>query len=90
MYKRQHLTPGDNPLSDYPLGYGYQWWVPGGDKGEFMAIGVYNQMIYVAPESNMVIVKLSANSSYGTAEDTDMASELETIEFFRAIANKSL
>jgi len=85
-----HLTPGDNPLSDYPLGYGYQWWVPGGDKGEFMAIGVYNQMIYVAPESNMVIVKLSANSSYGTAEDTDMASELETIEFFRAIANKSL
>ena len=85
-----HLTPGDNPLSDYPLGYGYQWWVPGGDKGEFMAIGVYNQMIYVAPESNMVMVKLSANSSYGTAEDTDMASELETIEFFRAIANKNL
>ncbi len=85
-----HLTPGDNPLSDYPLGYGYQWWVPGGDKGEFMAIGVYNQMIYVAPESNMVIVKLSANSSYGTAEDTGIASELETIEFFRAIANKSL
>ena len=61
-----------------------------GDKGEFMAIGVYNQMIYVAPESNMVIVKLSANSSYGTAEDVDMASELETIEFFRAIANKGL
>lgn len=85
-----HLTPGDNPLSDYPLGYGYQWWVPGGDKGEFMAIGIYNQMIYVAPESNMVIVKLSANSSYGTAEDTGIASELETIEFFRAIANKSL
>ena len=64
--------------------------MPGGDKGEFMAIGVYNQMIYVAPESNMVMVKLSANSSYGTAEDTDMASELETIEFFRAITNKSL
>ena len=85
-----HLTPGDNPLSDYPLGYGYQWWVPEGGKGEFMAIGVYNQMIYVAPESNMVIVKLSANSSYGTSEDTDMASELETIEFFRAIANKNL
>jgi CubicO group peptidase (beta-lactamase class C family) len=85
-----HLTPGDNPLSDYPLGYGYQWWVPEGDKGEFMAIGVYNQMIYVAPESNMVIVKLSANSSYGTPEDTGIASELETIEFFRAIANKSL
>ena len=85
-----HLTPGDNPLSDYPLGYGYQWWIPEGDKGEFMAIGVYNQMIYVAPESSMVIVKLSANSAYGTSEDTDMASELETIEFFRAIASKNL
>ena len=83
-----HLLPGDNPLSDYPLGYGYQWWVPDGNEGEFSAIGVYNQLIYVAPESNMVIVKLSANSSYGTSEDIDMASELETIEFFRAIANK--
>jgi len=37
-----------------------------------------------------VIVKLSANSLDGTTEDTDMASELETIEFFRAIANKDL
>ena len=81
-----HLLPGDNPLSDYPLGYGYQWWVPEGNEGEFMAIGVYNQLIYVAPESNMVIVKLSANSAYGTSEDTDMASELESIEFLRAIA----
>jgi len=82
-----HLLPGDNPLSDYPLGYGYQWWVLEGDEGEFMAIGVYNQLIYIAPESNMVIVKLSANSAYGTSEDIDMASELESIEFLRAIAN---
>ena len=82
-----HLLPGDNPLSDYPLGYGYQWWVLEGDEGEFMAIGVYNQLIYIAPESNMVIVKLSANSAYGTSEDKDMASELESIEFLRAIAN---
>ena len=83
-----HLLPGDNILSDYPLGYGYQWWVPEGNEGEFMAIGVYNQIIYIAPESNIVIVKLSANSAYGTSEDVDMASELESIEFFRAIANK--
>jgi CubicO group peptidase (beta-lactamase class C family) len=81
-----HLLPGDNPLSDYPLGYGYQWWVPEGNEGEFMAIGVYNQLIYVAPESNIVIVKLSANSAYGTSEDADMASELESIEFLRATA----
>ena len=46
-------------------------------------------MIYVAPESSMVIVKLSANSSYGTAEDTDMASELETIEFLELLQTRA-
>ena len=39
-----HLMPGDNPLSDFPLGYGYQWWVPD-LSGDFSAIGVYNQFI---------------------------------------------
>ena len=81
-----HLVPGDNPNSDWPIGYGYQWWIPEGDVGEFMAIGVYNQFIYVAPESNTVIVKLSANSAYGTPDDPDASSEFESLELFRAIA----
>ena len=79
-----HLMPGDNPLSDFPLGYGYQWWVPD-LSGDFSAIGVYNQFIYVSPKSNMVIVKLSANSIYGTSEALSTLSELEAIEFFKAI-----
>ena len=79
-----HLMPGDNPLSDFPLGYGYQWWVPD-LSGDFSAIGVYNQFIYVSPQSNMVIVKLSANSIYGTSEALSTLSELEAIEFFKAI-----
>ncbi|MDG1312027.1 MAG: serine hydrolase [Porticoccaceae bacterium] len=83
-----HLIPGDNPASDWPLGYGYQWWIPDGSVGEFMAIGVYNQFIYVAPESNTVIVKLSANSAYGTPEDENASSEFESIEFFRAIVSQ--
>ena len=83
-----HLIPGVNPASDWPLGYGYQWWIPEGIAGEFMAIGVYNQFIYIAPESNTVIVKLSANSAYGTPEDKDASSEFESIEFFRAIAGQ--
>lgn len=86
-----HLLPGaDNPLSDFPLGYGYQWWVMDGDEGEYSAIGVYNQFIYVNPARGLVIVKLSANSAYGTGPDEDLEStdrELETIEFFRAIGN---
>ena len=79
-----HLMPGDNPLSDFPLGYGYQWWVPD-LSGDFSAIGVYNQFIYVSPQSNMVIVKLSANSIYGTSEALSTLSELEAIEFFKTI-----
>lgn len=81
-----HLMPGDNPLSDFPMGYGYQWWIPDESSGDFSAIGVYNQFIYVIPEANMVIVKLSANSIYGTSEDASASSEFEAVEFFKAIS----
>ena len=32
-YNAAHLLPGDHDLSDYPIGYGYQWWVPDGEEG---------------------------------------------------------
>jgi CubicO group peptidase (beta-lactamase class C family) len=82
-----HLMPGDNPLSDFPIGYGYQWWIPD-SSGDFSAIGVYNQFVYVSPENNTVIVKLSANSSYGTDADAGGKSELEGISFFKAVLNQ--
>ena len=82
-----HLLPGENPLSDYPMGYGYQWWVMDGDQGEYSAIGVYNQFIYVNPSKDLVIVKLSANSEYGTTEDHSGDHEFDTIALFRAIGN---
>ena len=81
-----HLMPGENPLSDFPLGYGYQWWIPDG-SGDFTAIGVYNQFVYVSPESNVVVVKLSANKIYGTSEEASKQSELETISFLKAVIN---
>ncbi len=80
-----HLMPGENPDSDYILGYGYQWWVLDGDQGEYSAIGVYNQFIYVHPPSRTVIVKLSANSKYGLTNDESSYQELETFELFREI-----
>lgn len=80
-----HLLPGENPASDFDLGYGYQWWVMDGDEGEYSAIGVYNQFIYVNPSRNLVIVKLSANSSYGMTNDETSYREFETIELFRKI-----
>jgi CubicO group peptidase (beta-lactamase class C family) len=80
-----HLQPGENPASDWVVGYGYQWWIPEGDEAEFSAIGIYNQFIYVNPTRNIVIVKTSANSDYGQTDDESSYRELETIEMFRAI-----
>lgn len=83
-----HLQPGkNNPASDFELGYGYQWWIPEGNEGEFSAIGVYNQFIFVNPMDGVVIVKLSANSDYGSTPDESSYRELETIEMFRAIVD---
>ena len=83
-----HLMPGDNPLSDFPLGYGYQWWVPD-SSGDFSAIGVYNQFIFVSPKNNMVVVKLSANRIYGTSEEVSTLSEFEAISFLKAVTNQN-
>ena len=77
-----HLQPG-NPNSSWVLGYGYQWWIPQQPDGDYLAIGVYNQFIYVYPEKGIVIAKSSAYPAYN-ADGQDK--ELETIAVFRAIA----
>ncbi|MEO8934347.1 MAG: serine hydrolase [Xanthomarina sp.] len=53
-----HVQPGNG------FGYGYQWWIPKSEQGEYMAMGVYGQYIYVNPTTKTVIVKLSANPKY--------------------------
>ncbi len=78
-----HLLPGDNPYSDWVLGYGYQWWLPGGEYNDYLALGIYGQAIYVNPHYQIVIAKTSAYQDYN--EDGEEM-ELESIEFFRAIA----
>lgn len=85
-----HLAAGRVILNDHtlPLGYGYQWWLPDGDHGEFSAIGVYNQFIYVDPARDVVIVKLSANRAYGTTPDESTNRDIENIAFLRAVARQ--
>src|SRR6056297_581267 len=78
-----HLMSGKNPLSSWVLGYGYQWWIPQNPDGDFLAIGVYGQSIYIYPRYNIVIAKTSAYADYN--EDGD-AMEIESIEVFRSIA----
>ena len=84
----EHLQPGKVLVGGHvlPLGYGYQWWIPAGDRGEFSAIGVYNQFVFVDPSRGTVIVKLSANRAYGTSADESTNREMETIAFLRAVA----
>jgi CubicO group peptidase (beta-lactamase class C family) len=42
-----HLIPGKRDSAYTTLGYGYQWWIPENSDGEFLALGIYDQFIYV-------------------------------------------
>ncbi len=78
-----HLIPGKRDSAKLTLGYGYQWWLPENANEEFMALGIYDQFIYVNKKANVVIVKNSANIDF---MKNDFESALETTEAFRAIA----
>lgn len=80
----EYSKPGSNYDAYNAIGYGYQWWIPEGDKGEFMAIGVYGQWIYVNPTNRVIIVKLSADPNF-----MEKGYELKHVEFFRAITQES-
>lgn len=82
-----HLKAGDNPNSTNVYGYGYQWWLPASEQGEFMAQGVYNQHIYINPTTRTVIVKLSANHLFN--DKSYLPSRSETaLAFFRKVASE--
>ena len=60
-----HLKPGvDNPASDSGFGYGYQWWIPLYPDGDYSAIGIYGQFVYVNPKHGVVIAKTSTYPNY--------------------------
>ena len=61
------------------FGYGYQWWVPDGDEGDFLAMGIWGQFVYVHPGHRVVIVKTSTDPNFA-------GRDRETVAAFRAIA----
>lgn len=77
--KAPHLQPGDNTGSHWTFGYGYKWWIPEQPQGDFLAIGVWGQYIYVDSARDVVIVKTSADPLF---DDNDH----ESVAAFRAIA----
>jgi CubicO group peptidase (beta-lactamase class C family) len=76
-------APHIQPEQD-DFGYGYQWWLPLSEDGEFMAMGVYGQYIYVNPTNNTVIVKVSANPHYNDLSYVP-SSDFSHLAFFRSI-----
>jgi len=79
-----HVQPGARKNADSPYGYGLQWWVPD-NRGDFTAIGIYNQFIYVSADRHLVIAKTSANHAYGTSNGESSDHEDEHMALFRAI-----
>ena len=80
----KHVQPnaGDEFSSD-AWGYGYQWWVPGPEVSDYTAHGIYNQFIYINPESNVVIAKTSSN--YNFVDERQYTKDAH-IAIFRTIA----
>jgi CubicO group peptidase (beta-lactamase class C family) len=81
-----HLRPGVRPGSKEILGYGYQWWVPEHNDtfpDDYLAIGVYNQFIYVNPSLRIIIAR---NSAYPFYSQNEVRSEMDAIACFRRLA----
>ena len=60
------------------LGYGYQWWTVAGTNA-YSAYGLFNQHIYVNPDTRTVIVKLAAPAS-------PLGFGVDNFAFFAAVA----
>jgi len=81
-----YLKPGRSmQFGQSAMGYAYQFWIPQSDEGEFMAIGVYGQFVYVNPARKVVIAK---NSAYINYKVDGERMEYEALEAFRAIARQ--
>ncbi|MGI5170464.1 serine hydrolase domain-containing protein [Spirillospora sp. CA-253888] len=78
-YLQPHrLVPAKPDSPENAYGYGYQWWL--GDDGDYAAIGILGQFVYVSPKRDVVIVKSS--------QDLNSASHMaEALSAFRAVAD---
>ncbi len=77
-----HLQPGPKD-GEESMGYGYQWWLPADWNGDFMALGVYNQLIYVDPATRLVVAVHSANRDF---QRDDFAPTREALSLWRTVA----
>ena len=83
-------APNTHPIRG--TGYGYQWWVPmpqtGPNAGDFFAIGIYGQYIYVNPSANLVIAKNAADREFLFTQSNGQHSTNMNIDMFRSLADQ--
>jgi CubicO group peptidase (beta-lactamase class C family) len=76
--------PARAAMADGVLGYGYQWWLPPeAADGEYFAIGIYGQYIYIDTARKVVI---AINSTDRDFKDGDGQIALNNLQLFRQIA----
>ncbi|MEM6803387.1 MAG: serine hydrolase [Bacteroidota bacterium] len=85
----EHVMPDNSPGAAPNFGYGYQWWIPNGSEGEFMAIGVFHQLIYINPATRTVIAKNSANPRFLDGSNI-YSNEMLSLELFRKISHAGI
>lgn len=83
-----HSAPNINGRG---TGYGYQWWVPmpqqGLNAGDFYAVGIYGQYIYVNPARNIVIAKNAADREFTQEMEGYGHSMGVNVDLFRSLAD---
>ncbi|WP_164726761.1 serine hydrolase domain-containing protein [Shimia sediminis] len=81
------LMPGVGPPhAESTYGYKNQWWIPmRPDRGDFCAIGIYGQFLYVNPARQVVIAMNGAYPEY--TQDGPMRT-LETLCLFQTLARQ--
>jgi len=68
------------------FGYGYQWWIPPNADGEFFAVGVYGQYLYINPKAGIVIAKNAAHREFLSSDEKGESYMAQNITLFRGIA----
>ena len=86
----QNHAPNVHPVRG--TGYGYQWWVPmpqeGPSKGDFFAVGIYGQYIYLNPAAGIVIAKNAADREFTVQQSNGQQSMNMNIDMFRSLAEQ--
>ena len=60
----------------------------GPNRGDFFAVGIYGQYVYVNPSANLVIAKNAADREFTQAQSTGQTSINLNIDMFRSLADQ--